>query len=102
MPSTAMKMPAANPGNQNNYLKTLSVSGQKLSPTFAINSTTQYTVNVRSSVSSVTINASPVSNYSTVSGKGTKTLKSGKNTFKIVCKSQSKATRTYTIIINRG
>ena len=102
MPSTAMKMPAANPGNQNNYLKTLSVSGQKLSPTFAINSTTQYTVNVRSSVSSVTINASPVSSYSTVSGKGTKTLKSGKNTFKIVCKSQSKATRTYTIIINRG
>ena len=69
-----MKMPAANPGNQNNYLKTLSVSGKKLSPTFAISSTTQYTVNVRSSVSSVTINASPVSSYSTVSGTGTKSL----------------------------
>ena len=101
MPDTAAKMPAADPGNQNNYLKTLSVGKNKLSPTFAINSTNTYTVNVASSVSSVTISATPVSSYSKVSGTGKKTLKSGKNTFKVVCTSQNKKTRTYTIIINR-
>lgn len=101
MPATAAKMPAADPGNQNNYLKTLSVGKNKLSPTFAINSTKTYTVNVASSVSSVTISATPVSSYSKVSGTGKKTLKSGKNTFKVVCTSQNKKTRTYTIIINR-
>ena len=102
MPATAAKMPAADPGNQNNYLKTLKVGKYKMSPTFAINNTKTYTVNVSLSVKSVTISAAPVSGYSTVSGTGKKTLKTGKNTFKVVCRSQSKKARVYTIIINRG
>lgn len=102
MPGTTAKLPTADPGNQNNYLRTLKVGSSKLSPAFAINNTTTYKVSVASSVSSIKIAATPVSSYSTVSGTGTKTLKKGKNTFKITCKSQSKKTRTYTIIINRG
>lgn len=102
MPAATAKMPAADPGNQNNYLKSLKVGSAKLSPTFAINKTTTYTVNVAASVGSIKIAASPVNRYATVSGTGTKKLKKGKNTFKIVCKSQSKKARTYTIIINRG
>lgn len=102
MPAATAKMPAADPGNQNNYLKSLKVGSAKLSPTFAINNTTTYTVNVAASVGSIKIAASPVNRYATVSGTGTKKLKKGKNTFKIVCKSQSKKARTYTIIINRG
>lgn len=102
MPAATAKMPTADPGNQNNYLRTLKVGNAKLSPTFAINNTTTYTVNVASSVSSIKIAAAPVSSYSTVSGTGTKSLQKGKNTFKVTCKSQSKKTRTYTIIINRG
>ena len=102
MPAATAKMPAADPGNQNNYLKSLKVGSAKLSPTCAINKTTTYTVNVAASVGSIKIAASPVNRYATVSGTGTKKLKKGKNTFKIVCKSQSKKARTYTIIINRG
>ena len=102
MPDTAAKMPAADPGNQNNYLKTLKVGKYKMSPTFAINNTKTYTVNVSLSVKSVTISAAPVSGYSTVSGTGKKTLQTGKNTFKVVCRSQSKKARVYTIIVNRG
>ena len=102
MPAAAAKMPAADPGNQNNYLKTLKVGKYKMSPTFAINNTKTYTVNVSLSVKSVTISAAPVSGYSTVSGTGKKTLQTGKNTFKVVCRSQSKKARVYTIIINRG
>ena len=102
MPGTTAKLPTADPGNQNNYLRTLKVGSSKLSPAFAINNTTTYKVSVASSVSRIKIAATPVSSYSTVSGTGTKTLKKGKNTFKITCKSQSKKTRTYTIIINRG
>ena len=102
MPAALVKMPAANPGNQNNYLKTLTVGKYKLSPTFAINNTKAYVVNVDETVTKVTISASAVSAYSTIRGTGTKSLAKGKNVFKVVCKSESGKSRTYTITVNRG
>ena len=102
MPASVVKKPSADSGNPNAHLKTLTVGKYKLTPSFGVNDTTSYTVNVDSTVSSVSISAAPVNSYASVSGTGSKTLKMGKNTFKRVCTSQSKKTRTYTIVINRG
>lgn len=102
MPASRVSRPGTGTGSQNAYLSSLTVGSYKLSPTFSISNTTSYSLNVGSSVSSVTIAATAVSSGSTITGTGKKTLKKGKNTFKIVCKSQGKKTRTYTITINRG
>ena len=102
MPASVVKKPSADSGNPNAHLKTLTVGKYKLTPSFGVNDTTRYTVNVDSTVSRVSISATPVNSYASVSGTGSKALKMGKNTFKIVCTSQSKKTRTYTIVINRG
>jgi beta-N-acetylglucosaminidase len=102
MPSTRVAMPSATAGNPNNYLKELTVGNYKLSPSFGVNDTTTYTTNVDSTVTSISISATPVNSNATVSGTGVKSLKSGKNTFTISCKSQSGQTRKYTVIVNRG
>jgi beta-N-acetylglucosaminidase len=102
MPTTRAALPSSTSGNPNNYLKELTVGKYKLSPTFGVNSTTTYTTSVDATVDSVQISATPVNSNATVSGTGVKTLKSGKNTFTISCKSQSGQVRKYTIIITRG
>lgn len=101
MPATAVSMPTANPGNQNAYLKTLTVGKNTLSPAFSVSDTTSYTLSVDSDVTSVTISATAVSSTSTITGTGKKTLNKGANTFTIVCKSESGNTRTYTLTITR-
>ena len=52
-----------------------------------------------SKVSSVTISASPVAAKSSVTGTGTKKLQTGTNTCKVTCKSESGASKTYTLTI---
>ncbi len=101
MPDSITSKPSDS-GNPNNYLKTLSVSGYSLTPTFAVNTTTSYSLIVPESVSSVTISATTVNSKASVSGTGKVSLSSGTNTVKVVVTAQSGATRTYTLTIVRG
>ena len=82
----------------NTNLASLSLVGGTLSPAFNAN-TTSYTSTINAS--SVTINATKGDSFQTITGTGNKTLKYGKNTFNVVVKSESGATKTYTIVITR-
>jgi hypothetical protein len=99
MPDSAVSFTAS--GNPNNYLKTLAVSGQTLSPAFA-GATTKYTVNVDSSATSVKITATAVASTSTVSGTGTKSLTGDSTVLKVKCKSKSGSTKTYKITVKKS
>lgn len=72
MPASAETFTAS--GNPNNYLKSLSVTGQTLTPVFR-GDTTSYSLVVDGKVSSVTISASPVAAKSSVTGTGTKNFR---------------------------
>lgn len=98
MPDRAVTFTAS--GNPNNYLKTLSLSGLSLTPSFTAG-TTSYSVVVGNSVSSVAVSASPVASTSTVTGTGSYNLAVGSNTIKVNCKSKSGDTRIYTITVVR-
>lgn len=98
MPAEAVAFTAT--GNPNNYLKTLTVSGQKLTPGFS-GSTTKYSIVVEDTIESIKISATPVASTSKVTGTGTKTLKTGTNTISIKCKSASGSTKTYKITVVR-
>lgn len=87
-------------GNRNNYLKSLSVSGLSLTPTFK-GDVTEYSIVVEHTVSSISVSAKPVTNTSAVSGTGTYQLAVGENEVKIKCKSQSGDTKTYTLTVVR-
>ncbi|MGN0595146.1 MAG: SH3 domain-containing protein [Hominimerdicola sp.] len=99
MPEQRCAKPTSS-GDNNNYLKSFSVSGTTISPTFN-KFTTTYTATVDSNVSSAVINAQTLGNYATVSGTGKVNLSVGENSFNIVCTAASGATRTYTIKITR-
>jgi hypothetical protein len=98
MPEKAVTFTAS--GNRNNYLKTLSVKGYSLTPTFD-GAKTSYSLIVGNEVSSVTISATPVVSKSTVSGTGTINLKVGENPIYINCKSESGETKVYTLNVIR-
>lgn len=84
-------------GNPNNYLKSLTVSGQTLTPVFS-GSMTKYSLIVPDT-SSITITAAPVSSKAKLSLTGPKKLKKGTNTFTIKCKSENGSTRKYTLSV---
>ena len=87
-------------GDNNNYLKSLSVSGTSISPKFD-KFTASYTAKVNAEVSSVTVNANPLGKSAKVSGNGKVSLKTGENTVKVTCTAASGVKRTYTIKITR-
>lgn len=99
MPDKLCPKPTSS-GDNNNYLKSLSVSGTSISPKFD-KFTTSYTAKVNAEVSSVTINANPLGKNAKVSGKGKVGLKTGENTVKVTCTAASGVKRTYTIKITR-
>ena len=90
--STTIKIPSTI-----NTLKSLTVSGNSF--TFNANTTTY---NLSTSSSSVTISAQATSSKSTITGTGAKSLGYGKNTYKVVVKSESGSSKTYTINITRA
>ncbi len=98
MPETACALP--NDGNPNNWLKSLSVSGYNLTPSFS-GGTTEYSLIVGQDVSSVKVSAEAVASTSSVQGTGTISLQYGSNSVKITCKAQNGSTRDYTINIVR-
>lgn len=99
MPDKLCPKPTSS-GDNNNYLKSLSVSGTSISPKFD-KFTASYTAKVNAEVSSVTINANPLGKSAKVSGKGKVSLKTGENTIKVTCTAASGVKRTYTIKITR-
>ena len=99
MPDKLCPKPTSS-GDNNNYLKSLSVSGTSISPNFD-KFTASYTAKVNAEVSSVTVNANPLGKSAKVSGKGKVSLKTGENTVKVTCTAASGVKRTYTIKITR-
>lgn len=98
MPSEAVQFTAS--GNRNNYLKSLSVAGLSLTPSFD-GAKTSYSVIVGNGVSSVNVSAEAVVSTATVTGTGSYNLKEGANTLTVNCKSQSGDTKAYTLNIFR-
>ena len=84
----------------NTYLRTLATSYGILEPEFD-KTIMDYRVDVPTDVDSITIEGSPDSSGSTVTGFGTFNLNLGKNVFKIVVTSKGGIIRTYTVTVNR-
>lgn len=99
MPESNPKPPAT--GNPNNWLKTLSVKGYAVTPSFDSAVTDAYSLIVDPSVSSIEIEATAVSHTSTISGTGQKSLVVGENVFPVTVKAQNGNARTYTLTIVR-
>ena len=99
MPDKLCPKPTSS-GDNNNYPKSLSVSGTSISPKFD-KFTASYTAKVNAEVSSVTVNANPLGKSAKVSGNGKVSLKTGENTVKVTCTAASGVKRTYTIKITR-
>jgi hypothetical protein len=92
----------ADSGNPNNWLKTLTVDGYTLTPTFTVSSTTDYSLIVSQSTSSITVKATTVNSNAKISGTGTVKLNSGTNTIKINVTAQNGNIRTYKLTVVRG
>lgn len=99
MPETACVKPTGD-GSPNNMLKSLSVEGQSLTPTFSMYENT-YSVIVENKVSSVTVAGVAYDSKATITGTGTTNLKVGENVVKVTVKAQNGTTRTYQITIIR-
>ena len=80
-----------------NTLKSLTVSGYSLTPTFA-SGTTEYTLTLEAS--SITVTAAATSSVATVSGIGSKSLNWGTNTISVIVTSQSGSIKTYKITVD--
>ena len=63
--------------------------------------TEKYSIVVEGSVDSISIAASAVASTSSVTGTGKTALKTGTNTFEIICTSQSGNAKTYTLTVVR-
>lgn len=99
MPETAAVKPTGD-GSPNNCLASLSINNQSLTPTFS-KFTTEYSLIVDKSVTSVEVNASAIISSTKVTGTGRYDLKDGANTIKVVATSENGSARTYTITIVR-
>ena len=85
-------------GSPNNYIKSLKVSGKTLTPAFS-GAVKTYSL-VLPDTSSITITAVPVHAKAKLTLTGPKKLKKGKNTFKIICRSENGKKRTYTLNVS--
>lgn len=101
MPESACVKPADS-GNPNNWLKSLDITGYTITPTFAVNNVTDYSLIVDASVSSINVSASPVVSTSSVAGTGNINLIEGTNYIKINVTAQTGAVKTYTLTVVRG
>ena len=104
MPSKACELPATK-GNPNSYLKSLTVKNGSLklalTPTFNYR-TTSYTMVVPNNVSSITVDATAISSYASITGRGSYTLEAGKTrTINIKCTAGNGTSTTYQLKITR-
>jgi beta-N-acetylglucosaminidase len=99
MPESSPK-PAAT-GNPNNWLKTLSVEGHSLTPSFDAAVTENYSLIVDHTVDRIDITATPVSAKSGVSGTGPVDLQYGDNQIDILVTAENGSMRTYSMTVLR-
>lgn len=83
-----------------NTLSNLSVSGQKLSPSFNKN-TTKYNLTVENKITSISVGAKATDSKARISGVGTKKLSEGSNKINIVVTAENGNKKTYTINVTR-
>lgn len=88
-------------GNNNFYLKNLSIDGYEIGPDFDIYNN-NYELVVDGSVSKVTVSAQAWDEDAKISGLGEYLLKEGKNTINITVKASSLRENTYSIIVYRN
>ncbi len=111
MPESRCVKPADS-GNPNNWLKTLSVAGYTLTPTFAVNSNNDYQLIVGAEVDCIKLSASAVNsrakvNVSAISstdknGVRTINLNMGANVIEVAVTAQNGNVRTYQLTVVRG
>lgn len=82
--------------SNNNNLKSLSVEGYSISPSFNKN-TLEYTVNLESNIEKIKINATKEDGYANVSGTGEKEVQEGENKFEITVTSETGKSKVYTV-----
>ena len=99
MPEVAVVKPTGD-GSPNNCLSSLTINDYSLTPTFS-KFTTEYSLIVDKSVTSVDVNATAIISSTTVQGTGTYELAEGSNTIQIVATAENGIARTYTIKIVR-
>ena len=85
--------------SKNNYLKSLSIEGYELSPTFD-KETLEYTVELDSTVESIKVNGTVDDNKASLIGDGDISVVEGSNVIELVVTAQNGNTRTYKIIAN--
>lgn len=82
--------------SKDNTLSSLSVSEGTLSPKFS-SSKTKYDIDLSGTVTEVKISAKANDSKAKVSGTGTKSVKVGDTTYKVVCTAENGSTKTYTL-----
>ncbi len=100
MPEGACAKPISNT-NPNNYLATLEIEGQQLTPIFHPE-TESYDLSVPKKIKKVNISATAVAQTTRVEGTGQVKLDRGENTIQITCTAENGAVRIYTLHIVRG
>ncbi len=99
MPQTAAVCPTGD-GSPNNVLKSLTVSGYSLTPTFSYY-TEKYSLVVENDVKSINISATAMDSKAKVTGTGNVSLNEGINEIKITVTSESGTARDYVVSIAR-
>lgn len=99
MPDSPQELPTKK-GNPNSKLSSLSVDGFTLTPTFHMN-TSEYTLIVDGSVSSVNVSAATIDSKATVQGTGYHELSTGLNQITVTVTAENGDTRSYSLSITR-
>lgn len=100
-PSKSITITDAVAQSSNANLSALSVSGHNISPAFN-KDTTEYTLTVPNSVSSVNVTATKEDSNASLTGTGNKSLNVGENTISVVVTAQNGTTKkTYNIKVTR-
>jgi hypothetical protein len=84
----------------NAYLKSLSVDGYDINPSFN-KDTLEYSLEVENEVESININASRADNKASLTGAGTKELTEGLNKFEIVVTAEKGNKKVYVVNVTR-
>ena len=85
--------------SKDNYLKSLSIDGLKLTPAFK-KDVMEYRAEANANTTSINIKATKNDSKSSISGAGKHNVGEGENKFNITVKAQNGSTRTYKVIVN--
>ena len=99
MPENPCPQPTTD-GNPNNKLKSITVDGFTMTPTFSMD-TTSYDLIVDTSVASVNISAQTIDGNAKVTGTGTISLSDGLNSLVLTVTAENGSVREYKLNINR-